>query len=234
VWPKLSSLLSHPAAYHYLRQILTGGIPFRRFVRLCGLDDPSQRIADLGCGPADVLRYVHKDRKAQFYLGVDLSQCYLDAARGKARRAGMDAEVVALDLERLPHDAQVREQLLALLDWHRITRVLLLGVLHHIDDEAVTTTLDLTHRASTVQSLVTCDVVRVAGCRLNNFLCDHDCGHHVRDERGYDALAARSPWKSFTKFWSSPRFSFIKYIHYEFRKGDVSDVADEQPAEREK
>ena len=211
-------LLATPTCYHYLRQVLTGGMPFRSWVDLYGLSSPEQRVADLGCGPADILRYVKADRRPAFYLGVDVSGRYLDAARRRAARAGVPADFVQMDLSRAAIDLPFREALVRLLEQHRITRVLLLGVLHHVDDEAALRTLDLVASASGVRSLVTIDVVYLPNERVNNWLCARDRGRHVRDEAGYDALAARCAWPRHRKFWTSPNLRFIKYLHYDFSK----------------
>jgi SAM-dependent methyltransferase len=214
----IHDLLSNPTLYHHLRQCMTGGMPFRRFVTLYGLEDSRERIADLGCGPADILRYVSRENRPQYYLGVDISESYLGAARHRAAVAGVDARLLVMDLARIPTDRPIQRQLIDLLEEERISRVLLLGVMHHIPDEAVATTLDLIHRASCVQTLVTQDVITIDGHGLNNLWCRMDRGLHVRDESGYDELARRSPWKSHRKEWTHPGFNFIKYIHYTFMK----------------
>jgi SAM-dependent methyltransferase len=208
-----ATLLSKPGMYHYLRQGLTGGMPFRRWIDLYGFNDPHQRIADLGCGPADMLRYIGSPRP-EFYLGVDISAPYLDAATKRAESKQVSAEFVRMDLDRLAHDDEVQTELVETLEKHQITRVLLLGVMHHINDESALTTLDLARSVPTVNDLLTSDVVYVKGHRLNNKLCDWDRGEFVRDEAGYDALVARSSWYDSEKVFTSPRFSFIKYIHY--------------------
>jgi SAM-dependent methyltransferase len=224
------NLLAHPGCYHYLRQALTGGMPFAAWVRLYGLSDPKERVADLGCGPADVLRYLRRGAPA-FYLGVDVSDRYLGAARRRAARAAVPSRFVAMDLSRTSHDPAAREALLGLLDEHRITRALLLGVLHHVDDAAAAGVLGLVARAPTVRRLVTTDVVYLRdnpglAARVNNWLCDRDRGRHVRDEAGYDALARRSSWPHFRKVWTSPNLGCIRYIHYEFAKDAVAEAGD--------
>jgi SAM-dependent methyltransferase len=211
-------LMAWPALYHHVRQCITGGMPFRRFVTLYGLEDPSERIADLGCGPADILRYLGPGRRPQSYLGIDLSKSYLEAAEWRAAAAGIDARFLAMDLTRLPTDPMMQGRLIELLEEERISRVLLLGVLHHIPDAAASATLDLIHRASCVQTLVTQDMVTIEGHRLNNLWCRADRGLHIRDESGYDELARRSPWAGHRKEWTHPRFRFIKYIHYIFQR----------------
>src|SRR6266516_2555126 len=174
-------LLSSPSIYHYLRQIATGGMPFEHWVDLYGLSDPHERVADIGCGPSDILRYLDDESRPAFYLGVDISERYLDMARKKARSLGLDAELIRMDLGRLPNDPGVQSELIEALEKHRITRVLLLGVIHHISDEAALTTLGLAHEIATVGSLITSDVVYLPGRRLNNLLCDWDRGEFVRD-----------------------------------------------------
>ena len=212
------SILKSPTVYHYARHVVTGGLPFRQWARLYGLTDARERVADLGCGPADILRYVSRQSRPEFYLGIDISDEYLDAARRRAAAAGCAAEFLNLDLTRIPSDAALRDRIVALLEEHRITRVLLLGVMHHIDDDAVITTLDMVHRAASVNAMVTQDVVRIPGRRINNRYCDMDRGEFVRDEAGYDALLARTAWPARRKFWTSPRLPFLRYLHYELRK----------------
>jgi SAM-dependent methyltransferase len=215
-------LMAPPALYHYLRHAMLGGIPFGSYVRRYGLADPSERVADVGCGPADILRYLAPGRRPAFYLGLDVSPAYLAAARRRAARARLPAEFLAVDLHRLPEDASVRATVRGLLDRHRITTVLLLGVVHHICDAAARVTLDLIHSAPTVRKLITWDAVYLPvgglGARVNNFLAAQDRGRHVRDEGGYDALAAGSRWEHYSKFWSSPGLSAVRWIHYVFTK----------------
>lgn len=209
-----AELLANPGLYHHLRQILTGGMPFARWVRLYGLDDPSARIADIGCGPADILRYVRPGAGPDFYLGIDLSQPYLDVAEQHARGVGIGSRFLQMDLDRLHDDADLQRELGETLEADRITRVLLLGVLHHIGDDAARATLDLAHSVSSVDSVVTSDVVYMPDGVLNNLLCDLDRGAFVRDEQGYEDLLRSSAWPHRSKAFTHPGFSFIHYLHY--------------------
>jgi SAM-dependent methyltransferase len=211
-------MLSNPTLYHYTRQTFTGGMPFSRFIRIYGLDDPGERVADLGCGPADILRRLSRDRQPRYYLGIDISDVYLNAARRRAEVAGIHAEFLNLDLTQLAGNKDIQDRLISLLEEKRISRVLLLGVLHHIPDSAAEKTLELVHRAGCVRSVVTQDVVLIKGHAMNNLLCRLDRGCHVRDEAGYDILASRTPWRRFSKDWTCTGFKFIKYIHYEFQR----------------
>ena len=211
------SILSNPKIYRYARHIVTGGLPFSEWVRLYGLDNPAERIGDLGCGPADILCYLSASRRPAFYLGIDISQEYLDAAKSRIDSVGIDGAMIRMDLTQLPDDPAVQEALVGLLEQYGITRVLLLGVLHHIDDASVVQTLNLVARVPTVRTLVTQDVIRIPGAWLNNKYCDLDRGEYIRQEAGYDALIARTDWPGSRKFWTKPGLP-LRYIHYELSK----------------
>jgi hypothetical protein len=126
----------------------------------------------------------------------------------------VNAEFHALDLVRLPHDRAVQSQLVDLLEAQKISRVLLMGVLHHIDNESALATLNLVHRVASVRSLITADVIRIPGRFLNNLYCRLDRGEFIRDEAGYDALIAKSAWRISGKRWTVPGASFVKNLHY--------------------
>jgi SAM-dependent methyltransferase len=213
-FPSIRGLLSNPAFYHYSRQIMTGGMPFKNFIHLAGLDEPSCRVADVGCGPADILRFVPGAGRPGYYLGIDVSNRYLSAAEKRARARHVDSTFLTMDLERLPVSEKVQSEFIAALTEHRATTVLLMGVLHHISDEAAAVTLDLIHQVPNVNTIVTQDVVTIPGHRLNNLLCDLDRGTFVRNEAGYESLMRRSKWRQFRREWTHTGVQFIKYINY--------------------
>ena len=219
---KWKDILSNATLYHHARNLATGGLPFSRWTELYGLTDANQRVADLGCGPADILRYLSRGCRPAFYLGVDISENYLQAARQRCNACGVDAELIPLDLAGLPTDSQVQRHIVRLLEKHRITRVLLLGVLHHIDDASALQTLNLVQGVRTVRTMITQDVVRVSGSVpgswINNRYCDLDRGAHIRSEAAYDSLISRCDWPKHSKFWTSPKLPFLHYIHYELSK----------------
>ena len=73
---RIKQILHNPVCYHYIRQAMIGGLPFQDWIRLCGLDQEDKRIADLGCGPADILRHVSSSQRPDFYLGIDISESF--------------------------------------------------------------------------------------------------------------------------------------------------------------
>ena len=209
----IRSVLSHPSAYHHLRQIMTLGMPFRAWIPMYGFDRPTARIADIGCGPADVLRFLPRGTGPEFYLGLDMSDAYLAAAKKRADRAGLASEFVNTDLSRIPTDEAVRRQVKDRLAADRIDTALLLGVIHHLDDDSVRRTLDLVYDAG-VKTLVTSDVIYLAGHRVNNLFCDYDRGEHVRTEAEYDTLLNSTAWPRFTRQFTHPGLRYIQYVHH--------------------
>jgi SAM-dependent methyltransferase len=210
----LNNVLSNPTLYYYVRQILLMGLPFESYLRLSGLDDCRERVADLGCGPADILRYLSSKRHPQYYLGVDLSERYLAVAQRRAAAAGLDARFVQMNLADIPREAVVRDSLSRLLEDERISRVLLLGVIHHIDDTSVLETLDVLHGVPTIRRVVTWDAVLLPGNPINNLYSWLDRGLHIRHESEYDALVARSQWRIHDKVWTSPGIRWLRHLHY--------------------
>ena len=194
---------------------MTLGIPFKQFVREFGLDNPAARVADIGCGPVDLLRYLTPQNRPAYYVGVDQSEAYLDRARQRAASVGLPATFEQMDLEHLTGSAELRSHLLGLIGQHSCTQAMLLGVLHHIGDDDAVATLSLLREAESVQRVFTWDIVIRPGRGINNLLARNDRGQHVREEAGYVHVIERSGWKIGRTFWTHPGLSAIDYLHYE-------------------
>ncbi|HEX8322679.1 MAG TPA: class I SAM-dependent methyltransferase [Tepidisphaeraceae bacterium] len=214
----LHRVLRRPTLYHALRHWLLGGLPFKEWVTLYGLDNPDGRVADLGCGPADVLRYVQPENQPRVYLGIDFDAEYLQRAQRLSQRLGLNATFVNLDLAQLSHDTFVQNRLVELLKRFEIDRVLLLGVVHHLDDAATRSTLNLLYSVPGVQTVVTQDVVVVPGATVNNLLAARDRGQHVRTEVEYNRLLASTNWPGRSVHWTRPGFRVAQYIHFKLTR----------------
>ena len=206
--------LNHPSIYFWARHVAMLGLPFRQWVRLYGLDDPAQRVGDIGCGPADILRYVARERLPSRYVGVDVSEVYLDRAKLRAKRCGVDAEFVQIDLTLLNDDPATRRALTEVLHNNRVSRVLLLGIIHHIDDESSLRLFDLLAGVPTIQTIVTQDVVMIDDARINNAYARRDRGQFVRDVPSYLRLFKNAKWHVSRTDWTSPGLWPVKYVHF--------------------
>ena len=76
--------LNQPTIYRILRGLLTGGLPYESWVKKYHLNLPDARISDIGCGPADILRFVDANCLPEFYLGLDINRNYLETAKQNA------------------------------------------------------------------------------------------------------------------------------------------------------
>lgn len=214
----LKRLLSNPFFYHYARQVLLLGMPLRTWAAFGNYYNKNERIADLGCGPADILRYADPLHKPAFYLGIDISDRYLKQAAMRAAKIKLPAGFIKLNLDQLTKNEELKTQLVNSLKAYRITTVNLFGIIHHLEDQTVVASLNAVFDAATVRSLNTQDVLWIAGNRVNNFYASLDRGEYVRTEDQYDALFKKSKWENIEKAWSRAGVPQVKYIHYRLTK----------------
>jgi SAM-dependent methyltransferase len=146
----------------------------RRFIESYVRPKAGDRIVDLGCGTGASLEHLPQNVS---YVGVDLSQQYIDAARTRFPRARfLCSDVLNVDLSPyVPFDLAMA-----------------FGVLHHLDDSAAGGLVDLARRVVRRGGLlVTIDPCRVAGQPfVAKMLIDNDRGRHIRDAEGYKGLFA--------------------------------------------
>ena len=170
----MRSLLAIPGLYSFFACIIGGNDARRYFVREHVRPRPNDRVLDIGCGPADILNFLPKVD----YTGFDASADYIDAARRKfgARGRFFSSTVSSVSLETKDFDL-----------------VIVIGVLHHLDDTKALKLIELAHSALRQGGrLITID-----GCYaprqsvIARFFLDHDRGQHVRDQYGYEGLARK-------------------------------------------
>jgi SAM-dependent methyltransferase len=168
-------LLGHPFVYERVRPWVVGGIDMSLLYRDLEVT-PEDVVLDVGCGTGDALRYL--DRFAAYH-GFDTDPI----AIGHARRVARERPNTTFTCQRLE-----ASDLQAL----RPTRVVLSGLLHHLDDDEAAALLRMCASAGSVRRIVTSDVVYLRGELLNNLLARLDRGRHARWSDGYLALAERA------------------------------------------
>ena len=171
---------------HGVRAILSNAFIYSLFQSLMGADKsrrnfvadyvrpfPGMKVLDIGCGPADILAYLHEVD----YWGYDINEGYINRAR---KRFGKRCEFHCrqpqmTDLESLPS----------------FDVVLAIGLFHHLDDAVA---MDVMQLASTALKaggrLLTIDpCLDSSQSPVARFLIRNDRGQNVRDKAGYEMLA---------------------------------------------
>jgi len=168
-------ILGRPAVYDTIRPWVVGGIDMAPlFSRLeCTAEDV---VIDVGCGTGIALEHLRFFRR---YHGFDVDASALAVARTRAASHGHVFFHAC---------APTRE------DFARVrpTRVILAGLLHHLDDGEAMALLELCAGTPTVRRVVTTDVVYVPRQPLSNLLAWLDRGRYVRQRSGYEELARRA------------------------------------------
>lgn len=165
----------HPVLFIFFRGLLENDFKAIRAIIRRELDlGPGKRTLDLGCGPgafADLFA-------AHDYVGVDMNARYIEHARRHRPGAYQVGDARKLDLP----DA-------------RFDQVLIFGLLHHLDDDAVREVLRETRRvlAPGGHALVVEDIPAVSRVNLiGHLLHSIENGEHIRPPEAYRRLYAET------------------------------------------
>ena len=169
----LRKLLSVPAFYSALQTAVGAPNARIRFVTEHVRPEPGEEILDIGCGTGEILQLL----KGQTYVGFDLSESYIEAARA---RFGSLGRFLVGSVAQPPPLAGAFDLVIAV------------GVLHHLDDPGAQTLVDLARsHLRPGGRLVTLDPVLVPGQNpLARALAMRDRGDFVRSPSEYAALAS--------------------------------------------
>ena len=170
----IRSVLSTPWVYDSLQNIL-GATRVRRdlvneFIRPTEKD----RILDIGCGTAEILAFLPSTIT---YCGYDISESYIDSAKKRYGNRG-EFHCNYFDIEAVRKNPA-------------FDTVLMLGALHHMDDEVAETLISLAFKALGEKGrLITLDPCYTASqSPFARFLISRDRGQNVRTPEGYETLA---------------------------------------------
>ncbi len=168
----IRSILSNPTMYEAVQRIM-GAHSLRKYiVEQYVTPHKVERILDIGCGPADILSYLPDIE----YYGFDISEQYINEAKSKYGNRGVFSSeyLTSSDLDILP----------------KFDMVILIGVLHHLDDADAANIIGLAHKALGAGGrLVTIDGCLVDGQNpIARKLIQLDRGQNIREEEGYYQL----------------------------------------------
>lgn len=167
-------IIGNPWVYDHLRPWFFGGFDLQALFDWLDVR-PSDVVVDVGCGTGMALDYL---ADFQAYHGFDLDKQGL--ARLKRRHPDPNVHVYPE-----PLTLEVFRRI-------RPTRVLLVGLLHHLPDSEVETLLGMLASADFPMRIVTLDVAYLPGRRLSNLLARLDRGRHVRDLQDHTKLIEES------------------------------------------
>jgi ubiquinone/menaquinone biosynthesis C-methylase UbiE len=166
-------LLARAWVYDLLQLAVGSNASHRKFVEEHVRPRPGDRILDIGCGPARILRALPEGVD---YVGIDESAEYIEAARKTWGHRGQFHRVDARAAELPESDFDV---------------ALVMGVLHHLDDGGCWQLLRGAARSLKPQGrLVGIEPVRKPGqARVASWLINRDRGAYVRSPDDYADLA---------------------------------------------
>lgn len=164
--------LSNARVYTKFVDLVSGpGRP--NFVRDHIRPKPGDRILDIGCGPGSIFALMPPGVE---YIGFDHSPTYIESAK---QRFGEQAEFHCLDVQ----DAELPAESFDL--------VVVMGVLHHLGDDAARSLLRLASRVLVDSGrMAVLEAVYIENQpRLARFVIGLDRGTSIRSPEEYDALA---------------------------------------------
>ncbi len=189
------SILSIPAMYSLLQNLVAGSSAYAGFVREYVRPKPGDRILDIGCGPGDILSYLDDVE----YIGFDENPKYIESAR---TRFGDRATF---------YSSRVNTETLQQKAYFDI--VLAVAILHHLDDVEALRLCELAREALKPGGrFISLDACYIQGqSPLAHFFISMDRGQHVRTQEKYLEIAS----KVFSKIQVSIRHDRLRipYTH---------------------
>jgi SAM-dependent methyltransferase len=170
----LQSVLKIPFVYNLFQEIVGGNAARKKFVKDHIRARPSDRVVDIGCGPADLFSWLPDVS----YIGFDVSEAYIAAAQ---QRYGAKGIFIVGDTTTLWDDVRLKDTDI----------VICAATLHHLDDDQALHLMKFAHHVLKKGGrLITGDPCWIPNQGwLSRWITAHDRGKNVRTEPGYRQLA---------------------------------------------
>ena len=168
----LRAILGHPFVYSLFQNVMGARQGRTLLATKFILPQQGMSVLDIGCGPAEILDYLPDVN----YWGFDISESYIQQATTRyGTRGKFTCKILnESDLQDLP----------------QFDLALAIGLLHHLDDDAAITLLNIAHKALKPGGrLITVDPCLEAGQNpMARYLILKDRGQNVRTREGYTTL----------------------------------------------
>ncbi|OBU56709.1 class I SAM-dependent methyltransferase [Stenotrophomonas maltophilia] len=195
----LHAVLSHPAVYDLLQNLLGARRSRARLIQDHIRPRQGDHVLDIGCGTGELFSQLPA---GLHYIGFDLSQAYIEAAR---KRFGDRARFECMDVA----DYEVGQELQQKADL-----VLAIGILHHLDDARARSLMRTAHAALKPGGrFISLDGAYVDGqSAIAHGLISRDRGQSIRTPSAYQALAEAE--FGMVKGQVRSDMLFVPYTHY--------------------
>lgn len=166
----IQALSQNPKIFIFLRRVLENNFKGERRVLaeyfVCG---PTEQVLDIGCGTGEFSVFFNPDN----YTGVDIEKKYIEYAQKNYK-----GKFLVVDANRLPFNDGAFQ------------KVVIVGVLHHLDDKTSGQVLDEAKRMLVPDGtlLLMEDVDRPSNSFLTNLLHSLDNGKFIRNKEGYEKV----------------------------------------------
>lgn len=166
-------LAGSPRVLMFLRRILEGNFNAQKKVfRNDFAAKDGEKVLDIGCGTGEFSFFFQN----AVYTGIDIEKKYIDYAKKNHKGKFLTADAAILPFLANAFD-----------------KILIIGVLHHIDDERCRSVLAEARRTlnSNGQALVMEDIKLAGEGLLTRLIHRFDLGKHIRSEEEYRILLQR-------------------------------------------
>jgi len=177
------AFLSYPWVYDTFQTLMGAAQVRQDLVEQFIQPESGEKILDIGCGTAEILAYLPNDIS---YYGFDISEQYIASAKKHyGTRGSFNCGLIDDD---------------ALIDLPVFDAVIVIGVLHHLDDDLAIKVFQLAKKALRSGGRI----ITIDGCFspdqnvMARFLISQDRGENVRDAEGYRMLTDQADFQKVT------------------------------------
>ena len=172
------AILSNSSVYKTFQSLIRRGSFRERYIRDYLKPRAGDKILDVGCGPAAILALLPDVT----YTGIDFEQHYIDQAT-EVYAGRPNCRFLKQDVRDLTAAESASYDI-----------VISAGVLHHLDDDVVTSLVSTAHQLLKPGGrLFTLDPARTANQHpVAKLLVSLDRGRHIRQPETYQTLVAKS------------------------------------------